>query len=397
MESFTGSTYLTSSWPRDEVDFTGQRVAVIGTGSSGIQAIPELAAHAASLTVFQRTPAFSIPAHHGPPTAAKLAYLQDNRDAYLQEKRSSIDGIQTMTPRAVVGALSVSDQERTDAFEEAWKVGGLGFSFTFPDLLVDPGANEAAADFIRSKIRATVKDPAVAETLCPTSFPYGTKRPCLDNGYYETFNLDHVHLVDLQKTPIERITSSGIRTQDGADHTFDAIVLATGFDAMTGALVSVDITGRNGITLAEKWKAGPQTYLGLMTEGFPNFFTVTGPGSPSVLSNMVVSIEQHVDWICDAIAHADTQLPTFDTMEPTSTAETGWGNHVNLVANFTLFPQAESWYMGANVPGKPRVFLPYIGGCAGYRAICVEVIDKDWLGFEFRGKAGSKVNDGVVR
>jgi acetyl esterase/lipase len=296
----------------------------------------------------------------------------------------------------------VSEQERLRRFEEAWQAGELlAPSATFVDLGVNEAANELWCEFVRDKIRSTVDDPDVAEALCPTTYPFGTKRPCLDTNYYTTFNLPHVRLVDLRRQPIVTITETGIDigssggvAADVESLEFDVIVYATGFDAMTGALVGVDIRGRDGLTLGEKWGHGPRTYLGLTTVGFPNLFMITGPGSPSVLSNMVVSIEQHVDWIMDALVSMRSN--GFTTIEPTPTAEAGWVQHVDDCASITLFPKADSWYLGANVPGKPRVFLPYVGGVDTYRRTCDQVATQGYLGFRLTGPDGEQCNDGVV-
>jgi cation diffusion facilitator CzcD-associated flavoprotein CzcO/acetyl esterase/lipase len=392
-ERFAGEVYFTSTWPHEGVDFSGKRVAVIGTGSSGIQSIPLIAEQAAELTVFQRTPNFSVPAHNGPVRPEKRAPLEANRDEYREQAKWSRGGIPF--PLAEFGALQLSEEDRRARLDSALEAGEL-FEIigVFNDVLINRTANEVVADYIRDMIRSIVDDPETAETLCPSDHPFATKRPCLDTNYFATFNLPHVRLVDLRKHPIATITESGIDTADEAFE-FDAIVYATGFDAMTGALVSVDITGRDGVTLKDKWAHGPTTYLGLTTVGFPNFFTITGPGSPSVLSNMMVSIEQHVDWVADCLddmrEHGDT------TIEPTETAEAGWVQHVNDCADITLYPTANSWYMGANVPGKPRVFLPYVGGVDVYRAACDEVRGNDYFGFRVTGPEGSRCNDGVVR
>ena len=392
-DRFGGDVYFTNAWPHDGVDLTGKRVGVIGTGSSGIQSIPIIAEQAAQLTVFQRTANFSLPAHNGPVPEAKRTALEADRDAYRHDARWSRGGVPG--PVSETGALMVSDEERLAAYEEVWGLGDLlAILGTYADLLVSEPANDTMADFIRSKIRATVDNPETAEMLCPKDHPFGTKRPCLDTNYYATYNKPHVRLVDLRATPISSITESGIDLANESFE-FDAIVYATGFDAMTGALVAVDITGADGQTLAEKWVDGPKTYLGVMTAGFPNFFTVTGPGSPSVLSNMVVSIEQHVDWICDTIGFM--QAEGFDAIEPTETAEAGWVQHVNDCANITLYPKANSWYMGANVPNKPRVFLPYVGGVDSYRQACIDVVEAGYLGFALEGPASEQCNDGVIR
>jgi cation diffusion facilitator CzcD-associated flavoprotein CzcO/acetyl esterase/lipase len=392
-DRFGGEVYFTGKWPHEEVDFTGKRVAVIGTGSSGIQAIPLIAAQAAHLTVFQRTANFSTPAHNGPPSSERLAALASDRDAYREAARQSRGGIPAEMTEVM--GITATEEERRERFEAAWEAGELfAILGVFKDQSFNPASNEIVSEMIREKIRSVVDDPDTAEMLCPKDYPFGTKRPCLDSNYFQTYNLPHVRLVDLRKTPIATITEVGIDTVEETFQ-FDAIVYATGFDAMTGPLVAVNVTGRDGVTLREKWADGPSTYLGLTTAGFPNFFTVTGPGSPSVLSNMVVSIEQHVDWIAGCIDHL--RGAGFETIEPTVLAESGWNQHVDDCAAITLYPRANSWYMGANVPGKPRVFLPYIGGVDAYRAACDEVVDRGYLGFILAGPAGHQCNDGVIR
>ena len=392
-DRFAGEVYFTSRWPHEGVDFTGKRVAVIGTGSSGVQSIPLIAAQAAELTVYQRTPNFSVPARNGSILAEKRAPLEADRDGYREAAKWSRGGIPGEPTEH--SALLSSDELRRERFDAAWAAGEL-FEIlgVFNDIMVSPAANDIVAEMIREKIRSIVDDPETAEALCPKDHAFGTKRPCLDTNYFATFNLAHVNLVDLRKTPITTITETGIVTGDETRE-FDAVVFATGFDAMTGAIVSVDITGRHGVTLKQKWAHGPTTYLGLTTVGFPNFFTITGPGSPSVLSNMAVSIEQHVDWVADCIA--DLRDRNVETIEPTPTAEAGWVQHVNDCAGITLYPTANSWYMGANVPGKPRVFLPYVGGVGPYREVCTEVVAHDYLGFELNGATGTQCNDGIVR
>lgn len=376
-ESFKGRSYHSTNWPEGGVDFTGLRVAVIGTGSSAIQTIPIVAAQAKELTVFQRTAAYAVPAFNRPTEAAE-------REAWIKtrhEHRAQARATQFGTPDVAMDrpTFSVSDAERQEIYEEAWKRGELAaLLMTFNDVLVDEAANEAVSEFVRSKIRSIVKDPETAETLCPKSFPLGTKRVCLDSNYYQTFNKPNVHLVDLRKTPIERVTPKGIRTND-KDYEFDAIIYATGFDAMTGAIVSVDVRGRGGIELKKKWEDGPKTYLGLTVSGFPNLFMITGPGSPSVMCNMMSAIEQHVEWISDCLA--DARQRGIGVIEAQPDAEAGWVAHVNEVADATLFPRANSWYMGANVPGKPRIYMPYIGGLGPYREICTGVAAKGYLGF----------------
>ena len=392
-DRFTGEVYFTSTWPHDGVDFTGKRVAVIGTGSSAVQSIPLIAAEAEQLTVFQRTPNFSIPARNGPISDERMAAYRADPEAYRAEARLSGAGVPMATP--VDSALMVSEEERTARYEAMWERSELlGITGTFNDTMFNAESNDTLRKFIHGKIRGIVDDPEVAEALCPTNHYVGTKRACLDTNYYETYNLSHVRLVDLRKDPIATITETGLDTADESFE-FDAIVFATGFDAMTGAIVGVDITGRNGLTLKEKWANGPITYLGLMTSGFPNLFMITGPGSPSVLSNMMVSIEQHVDWIADTLIHLrDNGL---SSIEPSELAEAKWVEHSNAFANLGLAVTADSWYMGANVPGKPRVFLPYPGGVGRYRVTCDEVVERDYLGFALEGPNGRHVNDGIIR
>jgi cation diffusion facilitator CzcD-associated flavoprotein CzcO/acetyl esterase/lipase len=392
-ERFAGPKYWTSRWPHEGVDFTGMRVGIIGTGSSAIQSIPIIAAQASQLTVFQRTPNFSIPAYNGPVRPDKRAAYDADPVAYRRAGRQSGAGVPL--PIATVSARSVTVEERNAAYEEAWKRGGImEFLSTYMDTVVNVEANDFLAEFVRNKIRATVHDPLTAETLCPKDYPIGTKRLCVDTNYYQTFNLPHVRLVDIRQHPIATITENGVDLVDESIE-FDAIVFATGFDAMTGAIVNVDIEGRGGVTLKEGWANGPKTYLGLMAAGFPNLFMITGPGSPSVLSNMIVSIEQHVEWITECLVRMRAENSV--VIEPTDTAVNGWVQHVNDFADITLMPRANSWYMGANVPGKARVFLPYPGGVDRYRIVCDEVQAKDYLGFIRRGPEGARVVDGVVR
>jgi cation diffusion facilitator CzcD-associated flavoprotein CzcO/acetyl esterase/lipase len=390
---YRGEVYLTGMWPHERVDFSGKKVAVVGTGSSGIQCIPEIAREAAHLTVFQRTANFSAPAHNGPPSPSRLAQIAADRDGYREAARWSRGGMPAELTD--VSGVTAPDDIRRQRFEDAWRAGELfAILGVFSDQGINPVANEVVAEMIRGKIRASVTDPDTADSLCPKDHPFGTKRPCLDTGYFETFNLPHVRLVDLHRTPIVTITETGIETA-GESIEFDAIVFATGFDAMTGPLVSVDITGSDGVTLKDKWAQGPTTYLGLMTTGFPNLFMITGPQSPSVLSNMAVSIEQHVDWVADCLQRM--RADNLDRIEPTQLAETGWVRHSQDCADITLHPRADSWYMGANVPGKPRVFLPYIGGVDAYRRACQEVAENGLIGFRLDGPAGAQCNDGVIR
>jgi cation diffusion facilitator CzcD-associated flavoprotein CzcO len=377
IDTFRGDIFHTGRWPHDGVDFTDRRVGVIGTGSSGIQSIPIIARQAERLTVFQRTPNFTMPAKNAPLDPDAIAERRARAREIREAMRSSRAGV--IVPMPEHSALAVDDDTRSTHYERAWESGTLyGMVAAFNDLLIDRDANDTAAEYVRARIRAIVDDPDVAERLSPRNHPFGTKRPCLDTDYYATFNRDNVTLVDLRATPILAITPSGIRTT-AEEFELDAIVFATGFDAMTGPLLGPDITGAGGLTLRDKWAAGPRTYLGIATAGFPNFFIVTGPGSPSVLVNMAVAIEQHVDWIADCIAFLHER--GLASIDPTVEAEDTWVDHVNEVANLTLFPHANSWYMGANVPGKPRVFMPYIGGFPRYDEVCRDVAADDYRGF----------------
>jgi cyclohexanone monooxygenase len=348
--SFSGATYHTGRWPHAGVDFTGKRVAVIGTGSSAIQSIPLIAEQAAYLTVFQRTPSYSIPAHNAP--------LDPD---FVREVKADYAGFRHRNARLPFGAnfppderlaLQVSPEERERTYEARWQRGGLAFLTSFGDLLFDREANQTAAEFVRDKIREIVRDPRVAEILSPKQV-IGCKRLCVDTGYYATFNRPNVSLVDVSETPIEAITPRGVRVA-GVEYEVDCIVYATGFDAMTGALANIDIRGSGGRTLREKWAAGPRTYLGIGTAGVPNLFLITGPGSPSVLSNMVPAVEQHAHWIADCLAYLREHA--IARIDARSEAEDAWVEHVNEVAHQALYPSCNSWYLGANVPGKPRVF-----------------------------------------
>ena len=376
LETFGGRWYHTGHWPHEGVDFTGQRVGVIGTGSSAIQSIPIIAAQASRLYVFQRTPNYSVPAHNAPLDPDYERRVKERYAEFRRQARESRIGF--VVERSEESALAVSPEARRREYEKRWGRGGLGFSASYSDLLINQEANETAAEFFRDKIRSIVRDRPVADLLVPKDYPLGTKRMCVDTGYYATFNRDHVSLVDIRTSPIEAITPDGLRTRDGS-YTLDSLVFAIGFDAMTGTLLRIDIRGRGGQPLRDKWSAGPRTYLGLAMGGFPNLFAITGPGSPSVLSNMIVSIEQHVDWIADCIVYMRERGLT--AIEPTPEAEEAWVQHVNEVGHATLYPRANSWYMGANVPGKPRIFMPYIGGVGLYRQRCDEVTRKGYEGF----------------
>ncbi len=377
LETFEGHWYHTGQWPHEGVDFSGKRVGVIGTGSTAIQAIPVIAEQAAHLTVFQRTPNYSVPARNGPLTPEFQSYLKENYRTLRQTMRETVNGFDFFISERM--ALETPEEERQALFEQAWERGGLRFRATFKDIMMDKAANDTAANFIRAKIRAIVKDQVTAEKLSDIDHPYAAKRPPIDTNYFETYNRDNVSLVDVRAAPIERITPRGLETKDGV-YPLDIIVFATGFDAMTGPLLRMNITGRDGRALRDAWNEGPRTYLGLQVPGFPNLFTITGPGSPSVLCNMPVAIEQHADFIADCIAYMrDNGLSRFEaTPEATET----WVAQVNEAASVTLLPQAKhSWYLGANIPGKPRVFMPYAGGMARYRSICDDVAARGYPGF----------------
>ena len=378
-EDFTGASYSTFDYPEGGVDFTGRRVAIIGTVSSAIQTITTIAPHCAQLTVFQRTPNYSFPAHNRQLTGVELAAWDANRTEYRQRAKGEPLAFWNDPTEAL--ALEATAEARAAECERRWADGGFRVGGAYADMGVDLAANKLIADWVADKIAATVKDPVIADKLTPKTYPIGTKRPCVDTGYFEVYNRDTVTLVDINETPIEQITATGVRTSGGT-HDCDAIIYALGFDAMTGTLGKIAITGRAGVMLADKWAHGPVTNLGLMVADFPNFFTITGPGSPSVLTNMVMSIEQHVDWIADAIAHLQShQLATIET---TAAAEAAWVAHVAEVADTTLYPLANSWYMGANVPGKPRVFLPYVGGFPVYVEACEAVVAAGYDGFDLK-------------
>ena len=372
--SFAGGIFHTGAWPQEGVDFTGKCVGVIGTGSSGIQAIPAIAKQAKELVVFQRTANFSIPAWNEPlKPEAQRAWKANYREHRLRARE-----LGTLYEFSGKAATEASEQERLHEYERRWQKGGVNFVHSFNDLMVNKASNDTIADFVRAKICALVKDPATAESLCPTDHPLGTKRICVDTGYFETFNRDNVTLVDLKKTPIEEVIPQGIRTST-ATHELDALVCATGYDALTGAVLNIDIRGTGGLRLQEKWVHGPRTNLGLMTHGFPNLFIITGAGSPSVLVNMVVGIEHHVEWIADCLRYLKTRH--LQTIDSSKEAEDRWVSHVNAAAHKTLLPLANSWFLGANIPGKPRVFMPYVAKIGVYRAECQRVADKAYEGF----------------
>jgi len=379
LQDFKGKWYHSGLWPHEGVDFTGLRVGVIGTGSSGVQMIPLIAEQAKHLTVFQRTANFSLPARNTPMPEDKerthKAEYPARREA-AKETPFAIAGY----PKPTRSALEVAEAERDAAYEAKWQEGGsISYLYAYTDLLVNKASNDTASEFVRNKIRGIVKDRKTAELLAPKDHPIGTKRLCLDTNYYETYNRPNVSLVDVRSDPIDTVTETGLKLKSGSAFELDAIVFATGFDAMTGALNEIDVRTTDGAALREHWAGGPLTYLGLMVAGFPNMFIVTGPGSPGVKTQMIASIEQHVDWIADAIGHLGQHQ--LDRIEPSPQAESAWVDHVNKVADSTLYPLANSWYMGANIPGKPRVFMPYVGGFDRYKKQCDAVAAKGYEGF----------------
>jgi cation diffusion facilitator CzcD-associated flavoprotein CzcO len=396
LDSFKGEWYHTGQWPHEGVDFTGKRVGQIGTGSTGIQAAPVIAQTAQHLTVFQRTANYSVPARNAP--------LSNEFKQYIREHHDEIEEVVESTPNGHPFRISerkvfdLSPEERQKIYEAAWVKGGLQFRAAFQDLMTNKAANDTATEFLKNKIREIVNDPQRAEDLADIDHPYAAKRPPIDTNYFETFNRENVTLVNLRKDSIERITPNGIKTRD-REYELDIIVFATGFDALTGTLLKIDIRGRDGLSLRDVWKAGPRTYLGLQVPGFPNMFTVTGPGSPSVLCNMPVAIEQHVEWITECIAYMRDN--GVERCEAAPEATEKWVEHVNEAANATLLPQVKhSWYLGANIPGKPRVFMPYAGGMTRYRAICNDVTAKGYAGFilsrsgeDANAKASAALND----
>jgi cyclohexanone monooxygenase len=380
MDSFQGQTIHTSDWPRDGADLTGKRVAIIGTGSTAIQAIPEIARQAAQLTVFQRTPNFSVPARNAPLSEETIAWWKGNYPELRKKARETTRSGTIYDPPA--GPAIGADPSTVRAEMEArWEKGGANFAFAFSDLIVDPDANAIAAEFVRDKIREIVHSPETAEALCPVDYPIFCKRICVDSDYFATYNRENVTLVNLRRTALERITPKGVRTSD-QEREFDVVIYATGFDAITGSLLRLNLTGTQGRTLSEKWAEGPKAYLGLATSEFPNLFMITGPGSPSVLSNVLVSIEQHVDFLADLMVNLRSR--GIERIETTPEDDETWARHVIEVAETTLYPKAASWYMGANIPGKPRVFMPYIG-VDKYRKKCAEVAAGGYSGFKMSG------------
>jgi cyclohexanone monooxygenase len=378
--SFKGARYHTALWPQEGVDFSGLRVGVVGTGSTGIQLIPQVAKRADHLYVFQRTANYSLPAKNRPLQEQEVAEFRSRGREHRQRMRTSGSGM--LWTQENKSALALPAGEREKIFEATWNQGGPALVQVFPDLGCDLNANETLAKFVRAKIFQAVRDPITANALAPNDHPIGTKRICVDIEYFETFNRENVTLIDLKREPVDEITRDSVVT-NAASYKLDCLVFATGFDAMTGSLQAIDIRGRKGMTLKKKWAAGPRTYLGISTAGFPNFFMVTGPGSPSVLSNMLVSIEQHIEWIAGCLTYIRDH--GIDSIEAKLEFEDRWVSHVNELAAQTLFSRANSWYVGANVPGKPRVFMPYVGGVGAYREKCEQVARDNYEGFKQRG------------
>ncbi len=375
-ETFEGEVYQTGRWSHHPVSFRGKRVAVIGTGSSGIQSIPLIARECEQLFVFQRTPHYSVPANNRPLDAAERQRIKANYPT--MRKRAWLNPNVIDMEFGTEKVLDVSAEERERAFEARWQHGGLVFMGAFADLMQNERANDTAAEFVRRKIRSLVQDPQTAQKLCP-DYIIGAKRLCVDTDYFATYNKPHVHLINLREQPIERITATGIQAGNQS-FDVDAIVYATGFDAMTGALLNVDMEGVGGITLKSKWTEGPKTYLGLMIAGFPNLFAVTGPGSPSVLTNMLPTIEQHVNWIADCLH--DLRAAGKTRIEAEEPAERAWDDHVQEVGNATLKANAPSWYTGENISGKPRLFMPYLGGMPSYIDHCKRIVENGYEGFK---------------
>ncbi len=381
-DSFGGEILHTGDWPRTGVDFAGKRVGVIGTGSSGIQSIPLIAEQAATLHVFQRTPNFSVPASNRP---LDEETRREQKATYAERRRKSwASGGGSPFVSNPKSALEVPVDEREAEFEQYWELGGVLFAKTFADQMSDIEANDLARGFAERKIRAVIEDQAVADVLIPTDHPIGSKRIVTDSGYFATYNRDNVTLVNLRKAPITAIDETGIATAD-AHYDLDMIVFATGFDAITGSLDRIDIRGRDGVLLREAWAAGPQTLHGIAAAGFPNLFLITGPGSPGVLANMVLGSEQHVNWIADAIAYLDSS--DYAIIEASEQAAADWMAECAAVAAKTLFPQANSWYMGANIEGKPRVFMMYAGGFGNYGKKIAEAAAAGYKGFELTALA----------
>jgi cyclohexanone monooxygenase len=376
LESFTGEQYQTSRWPHAGVDFTGKRVGIIGTGSSSIQSTPIIAKQAAQLMVFQRTPQFAIPAWNRELSDEEMRTAQESYAELRRLMRQSEVGIDYESP--TIGAKEADPESLQKQMEYAWNRGGYLMLAAYPDLLTDLESNKIVSDWVKEKIRARIKDPEVARKLMP-EYPLGAKRLCVDTNYFETFNRDNVTLVDLRESGIDGFTAQGIRLENGTEYALDAVIFATGFDAMTGALLSVDIRGKGGLTLREKWQNGTRNYLGVSVAGFPNFFTITGPGSPSVLYNMTASIEQNVDFVSNTIDHLRDHH--YASIEAQPREELAWTKYVDWISKQTIYTKVKSWYNGENVNGKPAGFMPYAGGGLTYFEFVRQAVDEGYRGF----------------
>jgi cation diffusion facilitator CzcD-associated flavoprotein CzcO len=377
IHDFAGECYHTGQWPHEPVSFEGKRVAVIGTGSSGIQSIPEIAREAEHVTVLQRTPQFAFPAGNRPITPEDMAEARNNWDDIRAKMYANFGGFPVDTHARM--ALDHTPEERRALFEKLWQRGSFHFFLDgYNDIAISEEANASLADFVRDKIRAIVRDPKTAEKLMPDHFVM-TKRPILDDGYFETFNRDNVTLVDLRDDPIERITPSSVVTRTG-EHPIDMLVLATGYDAISGSMLRLNPKGRGGLSLKERWQDRFHNYLGLTIAGFPNLFMIHGPGSPGVFYNMPLGAERQMDWIGNCMSHLRKQ--ELGSIEPTADSEEAWASEVSGIANATLFPRTDSWWTGANIPGKPRYFSVYLGGSIYYQRIS-DVAAKDYAGFVF--------------
>jgi cation diffusion facilitator CzcD-associated flavoprotein CzcO len=374
---FAGQVLHSAAWPQAPVDLAGKRVAVVGTGSSAVQLIPILAAQAQSLTVFQRTAAYAVPARNGPLDPAWDARIKADYPGFRARSRKMFSGFGSELSPLPMSALDATPAEREAAFEDRWRIGGFSLLGAFPDLMINPRANELAAEFVRGKIRQIVRDPATAALLCP-SHAIGCKRVCVDTSYYETYNRENVTLVDVSGHPIESVTPAGLIT-GGREYAFDTLVLATGFDAFTGPIARIDLRGRGGVRLQDKWRAGTLNYLGLSVAGFPNLFYLAGPGSTSAFTNFFVAIEHHVDWLADCLAWLARAGHT--TIEASEAAEAAWVALVNAIARKTMYYSCNSWYLGANVPGKPRIFMPLAGGFPAYAERCSVIASRGYEGF----------------
>lgn len=375
-DGFKGRILHSGEWPKRPVDLAGKRVGIIGTGSSGMQMTPVIAREASHLVVFQRTPNYSIPAANAPVTDAEDRMVKAAYGDRRQQARNSPTGLGFLPNR--VSALDASPDERETVYEAAWNRLGFGFALAYYDILLSKPANDTAADFIQRKIAAKVSDPAVRAKLTPSGHPFAARRPSVDSGYFEAFNRENVELADIRETPIIEFTPEGIRTTEKL-HELDVVIFATGFDAFTGSLLKPEIVGRGGVTLREAWADGPQTYLGVAVAGFPNMLIAAGPGSPSLLSNVLLSIEQHIDWFAGLIAYMDKR--GHGTFEAEPDAQRDWVAHVNKRAEETLYMSTNSYYNGAEMAGKPRVFMPYSGGVRGYRRIMERTAEGRYPGF----------------